>query len=180
MRPGILEPGNFGRRNAVTKRHRVILTPDEIKTCEDYIHRGKRSAQERKRAQALLLTHDPQNTDAVVAQTVGMHKRTVEEIRRRFVEEGFEPVLKGKPRGHNPRAIQGEDEARLIALACEKAPEGKKRWSLRVLAERWATLENTDNKKVSYEAIRKALKKMNSSLGNEKNGASRRRRRPNS
>jgi len=162
------------------KRYRVTLTPTETELCDDYLRRGRRSAQERKRAHALLLLNQPENTDAFVAQTVGMHNRSVEGLRQRFVEEGFEVTLKGKPRGHRPRAIQGEDEARLIALACEQAPEGKKRWSLRVLAERWATLENTDTKTVSYEAIRKALKKANSNPGNERNGASRRKRRPSS
>ena len=160
------------------KRYRVTLTPEEIEICEGRLRRGKHGAQERKRAHALLLANNPENTDAFVAQTVGMHRRTVEELRQRFVEDGFELALKGKPRGHRPRAIQGEDEARLIALACEKAPEGKKRWSLRILAERWATLENTDTKNVSYEAIRKALKKTSSNLGSGRNGVSRRKRRP--
>ena len=162
------------------KIYRVTLTAEEIAVCNDCLNKGKHSALKRKRAHALLLLNDPKNTDALVAPLVGTHRRTLEDLRKRFVEEGFELALEGKPRGHRPRAIQGEDEARLIALACEKAPEGKKRWSLRVLAERWTTLENTDNKVVSREAIRKVLKKANSNPGNEKNGVSRRKRRPSS
>ncbi len=64
----------------MAKRYRVTLTPDEINLCEDYLHRGKRSTQERKRAHALLLANNPENTDAFVAQTVGMHRRTVEDL----------------------------------------------------------------------------------------------------
>jgi transposase len=78
---------------------------------------------------------------------------------RRFVEEGFETALEGKPRGRRPCALTGEDEARLIALVCGPAPEGGARWTLRLLADVWATLEHTDTKAASYETIRRTVKK---------------------
>ena len=153
--------------------YRVTLSFSEVSLLKDIVHKGKHSAQERKRAQALLLAND-QVFDKDIAQTLGMHRRGVEDLRRRFVEEGFEATLHGKPRGHRQRSLTGEDEARLIALACEKTPDGIHHWSLRLLQERWATLENTDTKTVSHETIRKVLKKANSSLGKGGSGASRR------
>lgn len=164
----------------MAKSYRVTLTPEEVERCQDRVRRGKWTALQRKRAQILLLANQPGNTDALIAAQVGSHRRTVEEIRRRFVEEGFEATLEGKPKGHRPRSIQGEDEARLIALACEETPEGQNHWSLRVLAERWARLENTDTKTVSHETVRRVLKKANSNPGNTRNSSSRRKARPRS
>jgi len=153
--------------------YRVTLVSEEISVLKDIIHKGKQSAQKRKRAQALLLAND-QVFDKDIAETLGMHRRGIEELRRRFVEEGFEATLNGKPRGHRQNSLTGEDEARLIALACEKKPDGAHHWSLRLLQERWAALENTDTKTVSHETIRKTLKKANLNLGKDENGASRR------
>jgi transposase len=113
---------------------------------------------------------DEQFTDAEIAEWVGMHRRGVEELRQRFVEEGFEVTLEGKPAGHRPRAIQGEDEARLIALVCSPKPDGYDHWTLRLLSDRFVTLEN---KKVSREAIRKTLKKTNLNSGKNGNGVGR-------
>ena len=79
-----------------------------------------------------------------------------------------------KPQSYRVTLSLDEDEARLIALACEKTPDGVQHWSLRLLQERWATLENTDTKTVSHETIRKVLKKANSSLGRGGSAASRR------
>jgi transposase len=106
-----------------------------------------------------------------------MHYRGVEEIRRRFVEEGFEETLKGKPCGHRPRSIDGEDEARLIKLACEEKPDGIDHWSLRYLSEKLVTIEGGH---VSHETIRRVLKKMKPNRGKEKNGAYRRKETQNS
>jgi transposase len=156
-----------------SQSYRVTLSVDEISLLKDIIHKGKHSAQKRKRAQALLLAND-QMFDKDIAESLGMHRRGLEDLRRRFVEEGFEVTLDGKTRGHRQRSLTGEDEARLIALACEKKPDGVHHWSLRLLQERWATLENTDTKTVSHETIRKILKKANLRLGRSGSGASHR------
>jgi transposase len=88
-----------------------------------------------------------------------MHRRGIEELRQRFVEEGFESTLEGKLRGHRPRVLTGEDEARLITLVCGPIPEGCARWTLQLLEDAWVTLEHTDAKTVSRETIRRTLKK---------------------
>jgi hypothetical protein len=153
--------------------YRVTLSSDEVSQLQDIIHKGKHSAQKRKRAQALLMANE-QAFDKDIIGALGMHRRGIEDLRRRFVEEGFEVTLNGKTRGHRNHSLTGEDEARLIALACEKKPDGVRHWSLRLLQERWATLENTDTKTVSHETIRKTLKKANLSLGSGASGALRR------
>ena len=158
----------------MTKKYKVTLTEEERTLLRDILNKGKHGAQKRKRAQALLLA-DEQMSDEVIGERAGMHRRGVEELRRRFVEEGFEATLEGRPHGHRPRAILGEDEARLIALACSPAPEGYDHWTLRLLQERWVTLEGET---VSHETIRQTLKKTNLSRGKSGSGVYPRRRTP--
>jgi transposase len=157
------------------KKYKVTLTDEEKKILKDIVNKGKHGAQLRKRCQALLLANE-NYTDEAIAERVGMSRRGLEQLRERFVTEGFEVTLKGKGKGHRPRAIQGKDEARLIALVCGPKPDGRSRWSLRLLQEKWATLANTDTKTVSRETIRRTLKKTNLSLGGSRNGAFRRSR----
>ncbi|MDR3356986.1 MAG: helix-turn-helix domain-containing protein [Spirochaetaceae bacterium] len=140
------------------KKYLVTLTDKEKDRLKAVIKRGKHSAEKRKRAQALLLAGRGY-IDEVIAEQTGMHRRGIEELRQRFSEEGFEVTLEGKPRGHRPRSIQGEDETRLITLVRGPVPDGYKRWTLRLIRDTWATLENTHTKEVSHETIRRILKK---------------------
>lgn len=151
------------------KKYRVTLTAEEVIQVTGIINKGKHTAQKRKRAQALLLAHEGM-TDEMIAERAGMHRRGVEELRRRFVEEGFPATLEGKPRGHRPLALQGEDQARLIALVCGEKPAGHSRWTLRLLRDTWVTLENTDTKRVSHETIRQTLKKTRLNHGKSGSG----------
>jgi transposase len=155
------------------KKYIVTLTKEEKTVLSDMLNKGKHSAEKRKRAQALLLAEE-NYTDGMIAERTGLSRRGMEQLRQRFVEEGFEVTLEGKPRGHRPKALGGKDEARLIALVCSPKPEGHSRWSLRLLQEKWTTLAYTDTKTVSYQTIRRALKKTKLSLGAARNGASRR------
>lgn len=152
--------------------YRVTLTEDEIQVLEDILARGKHTAQKRKRAQALLHSHNGM-TDKENAAACGMHKRSIEEIRKHFVEMGFELTINGVPKKPRSKRITGADEAKLIALACETKPDGHSHWSLRVLQNKFLSLENVTVDSVSHETIRKTLKKMNSSPGKGKSGASR-------
>jgi transposase len=140
------------------KKYIVTLENDERKLLKDIINKGKHSAEKRKRAHALLLA-EQNYTDDMIAERTGLSRRGLEQLRQRFVEEGFETTLAGKPRGHRPKALGGKDEARLIALVCSSKPAGRSRWSLRLLADTWKTLAYTDTKTVSYQTIRRTLKK---------------------
>jgi len=153
-----------------TKKYIVTLTADEKNTLRQIIDKGKHNAEKRKRAQALLLA-DENYTDDMIADRCGLSRRGLEQLRQRFVEEGFEVTLAGKPRGHKPKKLGGADEARLIALACSPKPDGRNRWSLRLLQHKWSTLAYTEVKSISHETIRRTLKKKNLSLGKTVNGA---------
>jgi hypothetical protein len=151
------------------KRYPVTPKADEEKLLHEILGRGKHGAQ--KHRQAPLLA-DKGYTDEMIAEGAGMHRRAVEFLRQWFAEDGFEagvPAL-------SPRALQGTDEARLIAPACGPAPEGSTRWTLGLLKDRRVTLENTDTKTVSHETIRQTLKKTNLNPGKAGNGVYRQRR----
>ena len=152
------------------KKYIITLTKEETAILNEIINKGKHSAEKRKRAQALLFA-DKSYTDDMIAERTGLSRRGLEQLRQRFVEEGFETTLAGKPRGHRPKAVGGADEARLIALVCSAKPDGSTRWTLRLLAETWSTLAHTETKTLSRETIRRTLKKTNLSLGKARNGA---------
>ena len=153
-----------------TKKYIVTLTEEEKEILRGIIKKGKHSAEKHKRAQALLLAEE-NYTDDMTAERTGLSRRGLEQLRQRFVEEGFEATIEGKPRGHRPKVLGGEDEARLIALVCSPKPDGHARWSLRLLSDTWKTLAYTDVKSVSHETIRRTLKKTKLSLGKARNGA---------
>jgi transposase len=146
------------------KKYTVTLTKDEKDVLRDILKKGKHSAEKRKRAQALLLAEE-NYTDGMIAERTGLSRRGLEQLRERFVEEGFKVTLEGKPRGHKQKSLNGEDEARLIALACSPKPDGRTRWTLRLLADTWETLAYTEAKTISYGTVRRALKKTRLSLG---------------
>jgi len=157
------------------KKYIVTLTKEEKKKLNEIINKGKHSASKRKRAQALLLS-DKNYTDEMIADRVGLSCRGLEELRQRFVEDGFETTLTGKPRGHRPKALNGADEARLIALVCSPKPDGRSRWTLQLLADKWSTLAHTETKTISKDTVRRTLKKTNLNLGGHRNGAYRRKK----
>ena len=140
------------------KKYIVTLTKDEKKVLNGIINKGKHTSEKRKRAQALLLA-DENYTDEIIADRTGLSRRGLEQLRQRFVDEGFEVTLAGKPRGHRPKLLGGEDEARLVALACGPKPDGRARWTLRLLADTWTTLAYTDVETLSYATVRRTLKK---------------------
>ena len=108
-------------------------------------------------------------TNADIASAYDVSTKKVEQLKKRFVEEGFEAALYRKPVTNvHRRKITGDEEAHLIALYCRQAPEGHERWTLRMLADKMVELELVDS--VSYETIRRTLKKMHLNPGKRKNG----------
>lgn len=104
----------------------------------------------------------PSLTDDQAAEACEVSSQTVARVRRLFDTEGFERALcRKKPDRVYERKIQGEEEAHLIALACSKPPEGRSKWSLRLLAEKMVELGHLES--VSYGTVRRALKKTSSS-----------------
>ena len=146
----------------MAKKYRVTLTAEERAELEAMISRGKANARKLAHARVLLQADEadeaPARTDQEVASALDLSTRTVERVRQRFVEEGIESALSPKPTKRiYRRALDGSQEARLIALACSSAPDGKKRWTLRLLAERVVELGYAES--VSHETVRRTLQK---------------------
>jgi hypothetical protein len=149
-------------------RYKVTLTQEERIHLEEISSTGQRAARTVLNARALLLLDagefGPKWLVATVAEALGMTPRTIEHIKKRFVEEGLSSAIERKKRIKPPREIQfgGEFEAHLLALACSAAPEGRKRWTVRLLAEKLVELEIVPS--VSPMTVCNTLKKMNLSL----------------
>ncbi len=146
----------------MAKKYRVTLTDEERAALEAMISRGKADARKLAHARILLRADEadgaPACTDEEVASATETSTRTVERVRRRFVEEGLDSALMPKPTKRiYARALDGAQEAHLIALACSAPPDGKKRWTLRLLAERVVELGHAEA--VSHETVRRTLQK---------------------
>ena len=149
-------------------RYRVTLTQEERQELESISTKGKRAARTIIHARALLLLdaapHGPKWRVAQVAEALGTTPRSLEHLKKRFVEEGLLAAIERKKRETPPREIRfgGEFEAQLLALACSEAPEGRQRWTVRLLAEKMVELKMVPS--VSPMTVCNTLKKMNLSL----------------
>jgi hypothetical protein len=149
-------------------RYRVTLAKEERNYLEGISTKGKRAARTVLYARALLLLdageHGPKWIVAKVAEALGTTPRSLEHLKKRFVEEGLPASIERKKRVKPPREIQfgGEFEAQLLALACSEAPKGRKRWTVRLLAEKMIELKIVPT--VSPMTVCNTLKKMNLSL----------------
>jgi transposase len=150
-----------------TKKYHVTLTPAEREQLKEIIRKGKQAAAKIRRAHLLLAADEAEGglkmTDEQIKRAYHVSLRTVERLRQRFVEEGFEVALQAKSTG-GPQIIKidGEVEAHVIALRLGPVPEGRNRWTMRLLAEKMVELDYVDS--ISYESVRQVLKKMNLSL----------------
>ena len=144
------------------KKYIVELEDAERSQLQDIAKRLNGTSQKVKRANILLKADasGPGWTDAKIAESLDCRTQTVENVRKRFVEEGFEIVLSGKKREKPPtsKLLDGEQEAKIIALRLGKPPKGYGKWTLRLLARKVVELELVDS--VSYQAVRRTLKKM--------------------
>ena len=159
------------------KRYRVTLTSDERKELRKLIRGGKGAAGKLRRARVLLKADQakggPGWADQRIAEALECGVATIERIRQRFVEEGLERALVPRPTTRTYlRKIDGTDEAHLVALCCADPPSGRSHWTLELLADKLIALGQV--KKVSRETVRQTLKKMSSSPGWWKGGASHR------
>ena len=150
----------------------VRLSDVERGLLKDYIKKQKGTSTKVRRAQVLLKADadGPCWTDAEIADAFGCRTKTVENIRERFVTEGFEVTLNGQERKDPPRVkvLDGKQEAKVIALRLGPPPKGYSNWSLRLLAEQVVELGIVDS--ISYETVRRTLKKTNSRIGRSSTG----------
>ena len=160
----------------MSPRYRVTLTREERKELESMTRRGKTHARRFIHARALLLcdagADGPAWNVSDVATALGVTSRAIEHLKKRFVEEGLEAALERKPREKPPREVtfDGAFEARLIALSCSDTPEGHRRWTVRLLADK--AVEFRFAASVSHMTVQRVLKKTNLSLTSASTGKS--------
>jgi hypothetical protein len=155
------------------KKHHIQLSAEERVQLETILRKGKASAHCQRHARILLLadTDGPEGgwSDSRIASAAHTSIPTVERVRRVCVEHGLERALDRKdPEREYLRKLDGRGEAQLIALSCGTSPEGRARWTLRLLAARLVELEIVES--ISHEAVRQTLKKTNSSRGRRSSG----------
>lgn len=145
----------------MNKKYIVCLSDSERKAAEEIVNRLKGTSQKVRRAQILLQSdvEGPNWPDSQIATAYRCRIRTVENTRKRFVEEGFERCIERKKRISPPQEalLDGRQEASLIALRLGSAPQGYANWSLRLLARKFIELSLVDS--ISHETVRKILKK---------------------
>jgi transposase len=151
----------------------VTLSDAERAQVVELISAGRGPARKLTHARILLkadrASTGPAWRDDQIMEALDVSRSTVARVRERHVKEGLEAALNHRrPQKDWPHRLDGDQEAHLIALACSSPPEGRARWTLRLLADRMVELEYVES--LSYETVRRTLKKTNSSPGARSNG----------
>ena len=147
------------------KKYRVFLNGKKRSNLDRLVNTGTHKARTITRARILILADEsPQGisrgmgkTDKEIIGVLGVSARTVASTRQRYVEEGIERALNDKPRPGRPPKLTGRDEAKLALIACSEPPEGRVRWSVRLLTDKLIELDIVDS--ISREAVRRYIKK---------------------
>ena len=156
------------------KKFIVTLTKEERNFLTELTSKGRHRSQKVLNALILLACDEGEHqrmrsTNAEIAKVLNTSMRKIDRVKKRFVLDGLDVSLDGKKTSRvYAKKADGDFEAHLVALSCSKPPEGFSRWSLRLLADKAVELNYIDG--VSYETVRRVLKKTNSSLGSEKSG----------
>ena len=152
------------------KKYVVRLAEQERSHLSKLMSSGVAPARKLTRTRILLKAdrgpRGPNWTDRAICEALDVGMATVARVRQRFVENGIEDALnQRKPRRRYLRKLDGGAEAHLTKLACSEPPEGNKRWTLRLLADKLVMLDEVEVDSVSHETVRQVLKKTNLSLG---------------
>jgi len=152
------------------KIYTVQLATAERQHMENIVSSGTEKARKLTRAR-ILLKADENWSDKQICAALDVSIPTVERTRQRYVKEGLDIALNGKPSARQyARKLDGQQEAHLIALVCGAPPAGYEQWSLRLLAERFVRLEQVPLESISHETVRRVLKKTNLSPGKTNSG----------
>ena len=146
----------------------LSLPAEEVAQLQQMLSKGKHAVRSLKRAQVLLALHQGEKP-ATVAQLVGVSPAMAYNIRNRYLAEGLTAALSEKPRPGQPSKFDKAAQAHLTALACSQAPDGRSRWTLRLLADRLVELRLVES--ISYKTVGEQLKKTPLSLGSSSSGA---------
>lgn len=155
------------------KRYRVSLRLKERKQLEALVHKGVQKARVINRARILLMADERvkegRKSDGEVCRALGISLRMVAATREKYSRFGLRQALAEKPRSGHPPKLSGKGEALLTTIACSDAPQGRTRWTLRLLADKLVELKEVDS--IAHETVRRVLKKTTSSPGRRGSGA---------
>lgn len=149
------------------KQNSVRLKGKEREVLQGLISKGKEKARTLTRCRILLLANNGES-DGGIIKALGLVRNTVRQVCQRYNEEGITAAIHERHRPGAPNKFSGKQMAQITALACSKAPEGRSRWSLRLLADKVIELNFVDD--ISYKTIERTLKKTNLSLTSRNNG----------
>jgi len=149
-------------------RYTIKLTKTEVDELHEVINKGAHTSQTFRTAYILLNCDEGKYSDKVtneqISKVLKIGMRTIDRVKNKFIEEGFEGVLERRPTQRIYEGkIDGDCEAKLIRLCCSEPPKGYAKWSLRLLADKMVELNYVDS--ISHVAVRSVLKKMNLNLG---------------
>lgn len=145
------------------KSYRVKLSEHERQYLQKIVKSGQDKARKITRCRILLLADEAKGkTDKGISDALNVCLATIFNIRRRYSQEGLERAINEAARSGQPPKFKGKTMAKITAIACSKAPEGRAKWSLRLLADRIIELDIVET--ISYQSVRNILKKTNSSL----------------
>jgi transposase len=151
-------------------RYTIKLKKTEVEELQKTINKGKHSTQAYRSAYILLncdkgeYSKDRTITNAEISKILRVGERTIDRVKKKFIEEGLEGVLERRPSTQNyVKKIDGDLEAKIVTLCCSQPPKGYAKWSLRLLADKIVELQYVDY--ISHVSISKVLKKTNLSLG---------------
>lgn len=151
-------------------KYTIKLSKEEVEELTTIINKGKHTSQAFRTSYVLLncdkgeYSQDPFVTNAEIAKIMKIGDRTIDRIKKKFIEEGFEGVMERRPSFQNyTKKMDGDLEAKLVTLCCSEPPEGYAKWSLRLLADKLVELNYVES--ISHVSVRRALKKTNLNLG---------------
>jgi len=142
-------------------KNQVKLRPKERVLLKHLISKGSEKARKITRCRILLLA-DEGKTDTQIIEALMVARNTVRTVRSRYVQEGLESAISEQPRPGAPNKFTGRQRAKITAIACSAPPEGRDRWTLRLIADKVVELEIADT--ISYKTVERVLKKTNLSL----------------
>lgn len=139
-------------------KDRVKLKPKERKLLKQLISKGSEKARKITRCRILLLANEGK-TDTQIIEALKVARNTIRTVRFRYVREGLESAINEQPRPGAPKKFTGRQKAKITAIACSEPPEGRNRWTLRLLADKVVELKMVDS--ISHQTVKRILKKTN-------------------
>lgn len=140
------------------RKNLVRLKQKEKELLKQLVSKGKERARKLTRCRILLLA-DEGMKDTRIIEALKVARNTVRQVRSRYIQKGLEASLNEQPRSGAPKKFSGRQKAKITAIACSEPPEGRSRWTLRLIADKIVELEITDS--ISYKTVERILKKTN-------------------